>query len=192
MNIGRITGFAYGYKEHGSKWMQQNIMFMYGLYSRGKTEYGRRMLDDILSISMNSAVAKTFPGVASFYEPDDRGAYMYLTGSSTWLFLTLVTQIFGVRGAGGNLLINPKIPGSFFDENGEAYIECTFSRKRIGIKYKGNGLYTVSNINLKKEGKWELKINLKKKNLKDSTSFFFPNVLNKRLPAGKYSADQLH
>jgi hypothetical protein len=60
------------------------------------------------------------------------------------------------------------------------------------IKDKGNGLYTVSNINLNKEEQWELKINLKKKKLKDSTSFLFPNVLNKRLPAGKYSADQLH
>ena len=60
------------------------------------------------------------------------------------------------------------------------------------IKDKGNGLYTVSNINLKKEEQWELKINLKKKKLKDSTSFLFPNVLNKRIPAGKYSADQLH
>jgi cellobiose phosphorylase len=34
LNLGRITGFVYGHKEHGSKWMQQNNMFMYGLYKR--------------------------------------------------------------------------------------------------------------------------------------------------------------
>lgn len=57
------------------------------------------------------------------------------------------------------------------------------------IKDKGDGLYTGANINLKKEGKWELKIGVKKKKLEDSTSFLFPDVLNKRLPAGRYAAD---
>ena len=58
------------------------------------------------------------------------------------------------------------------------------------VKDKGKGLYTVSGINLEKEGQWELKISLKKKTSKDSTSFLFPNVLNKRMPVGEYSADQ--
>jgi cellobiose phosphorylase len=135
MNIGRITGFVYGYKEHGSKWMQQNIMFMYGLFKRGKLDYGHEMLQDILSISQNSSAAKTFPGIASFYEPDNRGAYMYLTGSSTWIFLSLLTQIFGVRGEKGDLLINPKLSDWFFDENGEANVQCAFQNQRISLTY---------------------------------------------------------
>ena len=35
MNVGVITGFVYGHKEHGSKWVQQNIMLAYGLYKQG-------------------------------------------------------------------------------------------------------------------------------------------------------------
>jgi hypothetical protein len=57
------------------------------------------------------------------------------------------------------------------------------------IKEKGDGLYTVSNINLKKGGKWELKIGVKKAKLEDSASFLFPDVLNTPLHKGKYSAD---
>ena len=57
------------------------------------------------------------------------------------------------------------------------------------IKDKGDGLYTVSNINLKKGGKRELKIGVKKAKLEDSASFLFPDVLNTPLHKGKYSAD---
>ena len=57
------------------------------------------------------------------------------------------------------------------------------------IKDKGDGLYTVSNINLKKGGKWELRIGVKKALFEDSASFIFPDVLNKPLHKGKYSAD---
>lgn len=57
------------------------------------------------------------------------------------------------------------------------------------IKERGDGLYTVSNINLKKGGKWELRIGVKKAAVEDSASFIFPDVLNTHLHKGKYSAD---
>ena len=60
---------------------------------------------------------------------------MYLTGSSTWIFLSLVTQVFGVRGENGNLILNPKLSDWFFDEDGNTGIECTFQNKRIKITY---------------------------------------------------------
>ncbi len=148
MNIGRITGFVYGYKEHGSKWMQQNIMLMYGLFKRDKLDYGHEMLQDILSISQNSSTAKTFPGIASFYEPDNRGAYMYLTGSSTWIFLSLLTQIFGIRGDKGDLLINPKLSDWFFDEDGKASAEFTFHQQRIKLTYNNKQQLTYNNFQI--------------------------------------------
>lgn len=135
MNIGRITGFVYGFKEHGSKWMQQNIMFMHALFHRNKVDQATEMFQEIYSIAQNSSVAKTFPGIPSFYEPGDRGAYMYLTGSSTWIFLSLVTQVFGIRGKEGNLLINPKLSDWFFDPNGKAGIEFSFQNKRMRVDY---------------------------------------------------------
>lgn len=55
------------------------------------------------------------------------------------------------------------------------------------VKDKGEGLYTAGKLNLRKEGSWKLKITIKKKRLEDSATFVFPDVLNKRLPAGKYN-----
>lgn len=55
------------------------------------------------------------------------------------------------------------------------------------VKEKGDGLYTVSNLDLKREGRWKLTITVKKGALEDSAQFPFPEVLKKRWPAGKYS-----
>ncbi len=149
MNIGRITGFVYGYKEHGSKWMQQNIMFMYGLFHRNHTEAGYEIFHDIFDLSNNSGVSKTFPGIPSYYDPEDRGAYMYLTGSSTWIFLSIVTQLFGVRGKGGKLLLNPKLSPWFFDENKEASVRLNFNNQRIQVCYSNPSLLKVGEYQIK-------------------------------------------
>ncbi len=136
MEVGRITGFVYGHKEHGSKWMQQNIMFVYGLYKRDHPLLAESLLRDIFLLAHDSTTARHFPGIPSYYEPDNRGAYMYLTGSSAWLFLTLVTQVFGVRGIKGDLVLNPKIPVWLFDRVGEAGIRLRFLSKRLHITFQ--------------------------------------------------------
>lgn len=140
LDVGRITGFVYGHKEHGSKWMQQNIMFMYALYKRGMSEPGNQMLEDVFKLTHTSERAVTFPGVPSYFEPGDRGAYMYLTGSSTWLYLTIVTRIFGIRGSFGKLIIQPRIPVWLFDSEGNASISASFRNHRIQVIFKNPGL----------------------------------------------------
>ncbi|MBI5639894.1 MAG: hypothetical protein HZA17_05655 [Nitrospirae bacterium] len=54
------------------------------------------------------------------------------------------------------------------------------------IKDKGEGLYTVANLNIRREGIWYLKIQVKKKAVEDSAVFHFPAALSRPLPAGKY------
>jgi hypothetical protein len=55
------------------------------------------------------------------------------------------------------------------------------------VKEKGDGLYTVSNLDLKKEGRWKLTVTVKKGTTEDSVQFLFPEVLKNRLPAGRYN-----
>jgi cellobiose phosphorylase len=68
----------------------------------------------------------------------DHGAYAYLTGSSTWLMLTLATQVFGVRGEAGNLCIEPKLTLRQFDEKGRAAITCQFRNEKIRVTYSNS------------------------------------------------------
>ena len=55
------------------------------------------------------------------------------------------------------------------------------------IKEKGEGLYTVSDLDLKKEGRWKLTIRVRKDNIEDSVHFLLPEALKTLHPAGKYS-----
>ncbi len=52
---------------------------------------------------------------------------------------------------------------------------------------KGNGLYIVSGLDLRKEGKWELAITVKKGRVEDRVKFILPDALKARVPKGRYS-----
>ncbi len=139
LTMGRVSGFVYGYKEHGSKWSQQNIMLMLALYQRGFVQEAYRLLKSILSLSLNSSKSKIFPGIPSYYEPGDRGAYAYLTGSSTWFLLALTSEIFGLKAAWGDLLLHPKLHADFFDVNKNCSITRTFRDLSLEIRYHNPG-----------------------------------------------------
>jgi cellobiose phosphorylase len=136
MNFGRVTGFVYGNKEHGSKWMQQNIMLAYGLYGQGFVDEGFEVLNEVYKMSTDTAKAKIFPGIPSFFNNENKGAYAYLTGSSSWYLLTLTTMIFGVRGENGGLCIQPKLKKEQFDSRGIAKLRCNFQNLTLSIEFE--------------------------------------------------------
>lgn len=136
LNIGRITGFVYGYKEHGSKWLQQNIMLAYGLLKAGFAEAGNSLLKVVYGLCVDSSKSLIFPGIPSFLEPGDRGAYAYLTGSSAWMMLTLTTQVFGVQGHFGDLKIRPQIGNFLFGDQNQLSISLPFQDLRLNITFE--------------------------------------------------------
>lgn len=154
LNIGRITGFVYGHKEHGSKWMQQNIMLAYGLYKQGFVDYGYEVMNDVYKLANNQNVAKIFPGLPSFFNAEDKGEYAYLTGSSSWYLLTLTTQIFGIRGEKGNLCLNPKLSIKQFDQNKQASIKLNFMNKKLNVTFINPKLLNYNEYKIR-----EIKIN---------------------------------
>ncbi|MEJ2053229.1 MAG: hypothetical protein P8X42_04850, partial [Calditrichaceae bacterium] len=135
LNLGRISGFVYGHKEHGSKWMQQNIMFMFGLFKNNHIEEGHQILSDIFNLCMDSGTSGIFPGIPSYFENGDHGRYMYLTASPAWLLITLVTQVFGIRGEKGLLCIHPKLNREQFTKEGKAVFTSKFRGKPIEITF---------------------------------------------------------
>ena len=58
---------------------------------------------------------------------------------------------------------------------------------KLTITDKKNGLYTVSGLDLKRAGRCELVITVKKAGVKDSVKFVFPGALKERVPKGRYS-----
>lgn len=132
---GRVSGFVYGFKEHGSRWLQQNVMLAYGLYGRGFAAEAYGVFKQISQLMEDSGQSKIFPGIPSFIDKNNRGAYNYLTGSSSWLMMLVVTQMFGVRGENGGLRIQPKLADAQFDEKNQASIKLVFSNKQMEIVF---------------------------------------------------------
>jgi hypothetical protein len=55
------------------------------------------------------------------------------------------------------------------------------------ITYRGDGLYIIKGLDLKREGRWELTVNVSKDGHEDRAVFVFPDVLKNRYKKGRYS-----
>ncbi len=136
LDLGRAFSFAYGEKENGAFFSHMAVMFANALYQRGFSNEGHQVLDSIYKMCLNTQKSKIFPGIPEYFNSEGRGLYHYLTGSASWLILTLLTQVFGVRGYYGDLLLEPKLTQSQFGHNGEASVTTSFADTPITVTYR--------------------------------------------------------
>lgn len=151
MDLGRMFGFAYGHKENGAVFSHMSVMYANALYSKGFAKEGYKVIDAIYKQVANFEKSKIYPGIPEYFDSQGRGMYHYLTGSASWLFLTVITQIYGVRGKNGNLLLQPKLVKEQFDSNGKASISLSFDNKKFNVIYvneshKDYGEYEIKNF----------------------------------------------
>jgi cellobiose phosphorylase len=130
-NLGRAFGFAYGHKENGAMFSHMAVMYAYALYRRGMAEEGWRVLEGIYTQSQDFCSSRIYPGIPEYFNPRGRGMYPYLTGSASWYLLTMLTEVYGIKGDLGNLLLDPKLMASQFGSGGEAAVHTLFAGKRL-------------------------------------------------------------
>ena len=151
LDMGRMFGFAYGSKENGAVFSHMAVMYAYALYVRGYAAEGWRVLEHLFRQSGDFARSKILPGIPEYFDPRGRGMYPYLTGAASWMLLTLQTQAFGVRGCGGDLVLEPKLTTEQFDGEGIAEICCTAVGKKLCVRYQNPekldwGAYQVGTV----------------------------------------------
>jgi cellobiose phosphorylase len=135
-DLGRAFSFAYGEKENGAFFSHMAVMFANALYQRGFVNEGRHVLDSIFQMCLRTKKSKIYPGIPEYFNSEGRGMYHYLTGSASWLILTVLTQVFGVRGLYGDLALAPKLTKQDFDHTYEVWVETSFADKRFKIIYR--------------------------------------------------------
>ena len=135
MNMGRAYGFAFGHKENGAMFSHMAVMYSNALYQRGFAEAGNEVISSIYNQCLNFEESKIYPGIPEYINNRGRGLYHYLTGSASWLLLTMVTQVFGVRGKLGDLVLAPKLMPEQFDQTGKASISTIFADRDLNITY---------------------------------------------------------
>ncbi len=110
------------------------VMYANALYKRGKVCEGHKVLDGIYQHSQNFAVSYMYPGLPEYISPRGRGMYPYLTGSASWYTLTLLTEVFGVRGRLGDLRLEPKLVREQFGVDGAAAVLTLFAGRRLNVR----------------------------------------------------------
>ncbi len=133
--LGRAFSFVYGDKENGSFFNHMAVMFSYALYKRGFVKEGYEVLNSIYQMSINTKKSKIYPCLPEYFNAQGKGMYSYLTGSASWFMLTLITQVFGVRGEYGNLLIAPKLTKQQFSSQNTLSLSTSFAERKIEIKF---------------------------------------------------------
>lgn len=153
LDLGRMFGFAYGHKENGAVFCHMAVMYAFALYSRGFALEGWKVLECLFKQSIYTKKSEILPGIPEYFDDEGRGMYPYLTGAASWLNLTVQTQMFGVRGNKGNLILNPKLTAEQFDSQGKAAIACSFAGCSVNVEYRNPkhlewGGYRIGNISV--------------------------------------------
>jgi cellobiose phosphorylase len=133
--LGRAFSFAFGEKENGAVFSHMAAMWANALYRRRFSAEGHRVLAGLHDLAKNSERSRIFPGLPEYFNNQGRGRYAYLTGSASWYVLTLLTQAYGVRGWGGDLLIAPQLAPGQFNGQGRATVELNFAGARVAVAF---------------------------------------------------------
>ncbi len=140
-NMGRLFGFAYGHKENGAVFSHMAVMYANSLYKRGFVDAGYKVINTIKESVCNYSKSKMLPGIPEYFDQNGVGMYPYLTGSASWLLLTMVEEVFGIKRNGDLLTLDPKLTKEEFNKK-VACINFNLDNKRFTVKY-----YNKSNLN---------------------------------------------
>lgn len=148
-DMGRMFGFAYGEKENGAVFSHMTVMYANALYKRGFAKEGWKALKTLAEKSLDFETSRIYPGIPEYFNNEGRGMYHYLTGAASWYMMTMITEVFGVHGESGNLVVAPKLMAEQFDKKNTAAISLNFADKEFAVVIKNEnskeyGEYTVS------------------------------------------------
>ncbi|MFW5838729.1 MAG: GH36-type glycosyl hydrolase domain-containing protein [Bacillota bacterium] len=135
-NMGRLFGFAYGHKENGAMFSHMALMYANALYKRGFVKAGYKVIKTIYTHSIDINQSKIYPGLPEYFDPKGRGMYAYLTGSASWLILTMVTEMFGVKSAFGLPLFEPKLLHEQFENQNALTLKTIIGDHPVEVVYQ--------------------------------------------------------
>ncbi len=135
-DLGRMFGFAYGEKENGAVFSHMAVMYANALYRRGYVKEGWKALKTLAETALDFETSHIYPGIPEYFRSDGRGMYQYLTGAASWFMMTMIIEVFGIRGDGGDLIFYPKLLASQFDEEGRASIRTSFADRQLTVIYE--------------------------------------------------------
>ncbi|MEQ3660410.1 MAG: gluconokinase, GntK/IdnK-type [Glaciecola sp.] len=150
--IGRVTQKFPGSAENGSVYNHAFAFWIYAMFTSGEADKGLLNLKEMLS-AMHSEQAGQLPiylpnyfrgAYTQFPETAGRSSHLFNTGTAAWIYRIVIEQLFGLRGCGKDLWLQPQIPSSM----GNCDIRYRFRNADIHLKIEfGNTLTPKLEIN---------------------------------------------
>lgn len=134
-DLGRLFGFAFGHKENGAVFSHMATMYANALYQRGFAKEGYKVINALYKHCNDYNLSSIYPGVPEYVNQRGRGMYHYLTGAASWLLLTVLNEMYGVKGELGALKLKPQLLAEQF-ANGMASASCMFRGVHITVTYQ--------------------------------------------------------
>lgn len=152
-DLGRMFGFAYGQKENGAVFSHMTAMYANALYQRGFAKEGYKALHALYRQAADFDVSRIYPGIPEYFDGKGRGMYHYLTGAASWYMLTVIQEMYGIKGDCGALCVTPRLMAEQFDEEGRAEISLLWNGCRwrfifINSRHREYGEYEIGAVYL--------------------------------------------
>ncbi|WP_347330460.1 GH36-type glycosyl hydrolase domain-containing protein [Marinimicrobium locisalis] len=123
-DVGRVTQKHPGSAENGSVYNHAAVFYVFSLFEQGETERGYRLLrqmipgpelDDYRQRGQMPVYIPNYYRGAYYQFPRTAGrsSQLFNTGTVSWVYRTLVEGLFGLKGDGEGLRIDPQLPKSW-------------------------------------------------------------------------------
>ncbi|MDD5246583.1 MAG: cellobiose phosphorylase [Candidatus Omnitrophica bacterium] len=149
-DLGRAFSFVYGDKENGAFFSHMAIIFAYALYQRRFIREAYQVIDSIYRMAVDTQTSKTYPCLPEYFDAGGRGMYSYLTGSASWFIFTLLTQVFGIKGEFGDLVIEPKLTTQQFNRTKTLSLKTVFAERNLEVSFTNRRKKGVTDYMLEK------------------------------------------
>ena len=152
-DLGRMFGFAYGHKENGAVFSHMAVMYANALYRRGFAKEAYKVINTLYNQLSDFEKSRVYPGITEYIDARGYGLYHYLTGAASWLLLTVLTEMYGVKGKYGTLVLKPRLLKEQFDKAGSASISLSYRERKFKVEYlnkskKEFGEYQIGSIRI--------------------------------------------
>lgn len=136
-DVGRLTQKYPGVSENGSVYNHAAVFYAYSLYQNGEHQQAFDTLkamiptfDDALIRGQLPVYIPNYYRGAYFQLPEQAGksSHLFNTGTLAWFYRCLVEELCGLKGEGGGLVIQPKLPKTFNTLSGvRTFQQATFN-----------------------------------------------------------------
>ncbi len=135
-DMGRAFGFAYGHKENGAVFSHMTVMYANALLKRGFVREGFQALEALYRQAQDFEHSRIYPGLPEYFSDTGRGMYPYLTGSASWMLMTVLVEICGIRGEYGRLVFRPRLMKELLDGEGCLGVHMEFAGVPLYIRFE--------------------------------------------------------